>query len=180
MKEEKACFGAGCFWGVELLFSKTSGVISAKSGYMGGDEEKYSNPTYEQVCSDETGYAEVVEVVFDSEKIEYEALMKIFFENHNPTTLNRQGPDFGSQYRSVIFYYNEKQKESAEKAKKEYQDMIGNEREIVTQIAPAKTFFPAEEYHQKYLEKRGVESCHIWNYIFRNLAISPTRKDFSD
>ncbi len=161
MKEEKACFGAGCFWGVELLFSKTEGVISATSGYMGGDEKKYPNPSYEEVCSDETGYAEVVEVKFNSEKIKYKELVKLFFENHNPTTLNRQGPDYGSQYRSTIFYYDESQKHIAEKMKKEYQDMIGKERTIYTQIVPAVTFFRAEEYHQKYLEKKGIMSCHI-------------------
>ncbi|MDO8509235.1 MAG: peptide-methionine (S)-S-oxide reductase MsrA [Nanoarchaeota archaeon] len=161
MKEETATFGMGCFWGVELLFSKIEGVNSATSGYMGGDEIKYPNPTYEQVCSDESGYAEVVEVKYDSSKISYKELLKIFFENHNPTTLNRQGPDFGSQYRSVIFYYSGEQKKMAEKVKKEFQDMIGKEREIVTQIVKASTFFPAEEYHQKYLEKRGVTSCHI-------------------
>ena len=161
MKEEKACFGAGCFWGVELLFSKTAGVISVLSGYMGGDEKKYPNPTYEQVCSDETGYAEVVKIVYETEKIKYKELVKIFFENHNPTTLNRQGPDFGSQYRSVIFYYNDNQKKIAEETKKEYQDMIGNEKEIITQIVKASSFYIAEEYHQKYLEKKGVQSCHI-------------------
>ncbi len=161
MREEKACFGAGCFWGVELLFSKTEGVLSAKSGYMGGDEGKYPNPSYEQVCSDETGYAEVVEVKFDSDKIKYKDLVKIFFENHNPTTLNRQGPDYGSQYRSVIFYYDNSQKEIAEKIKADYQKMIGKERTIVTQISKAGTFFEAEEYHQKYLEKKGITSCHI-------------------
>ena len=118
MKEEKACFGAGCFWGVELLFSKTEGVISATSGYMGGDEKKYPNPSYEEVCSDETGYAEVVEVKFNSEKIKYKELVKLFFENHNPTTLNRQGPDYGSQYRSSKFYYQERQKQIDEKMKK--------------------------------------------------------------
>ncbi len=161
MKKEIVYFGAGCFWGVELLFSKLAGVISAKSGYMGGDEEKYPSPTYEQVCSDETGYAEVVEIRYDSGKIKYEDLVKVFFENHNPTTLNRQGPDYGSQYRSVIFYYDDDQKEIAEKIKKEYQNMIGKEKIIVTQIVKASTFYAAEEYHQKYLEKRGIKSCHI-------------------
>lgn len=161
MKEEIACFGAGCFWGVELLFSKTGGVISTKAGYMGGDEKKYSNPSYEDVCTDETGYAEVVEIKYDSDKIHYKDLLRIFFENHNPTTLNRQGPDFGTQYRSVIFFYNDEQRKLAEKIKKEYQKIIGNEKVIVTQIIRASKFYPAEEYHQKYLEKKGIESCHI-------------------
>src|SRR3989344_3121561 len=127
MKEETACFGAGCFWGVELLFSKTKGVISTKAGYMGGDEKKYPNPNYEEVCTDETGYAEVVEIKYDSDKIGYEDLLKIFFENHNPTILNRQGPDLGTQYRSVVFFYDNEQEKLAEKIKKEYQKMIGNE-----------------------------------------------------
>ena len=161
MKEETACFGAGCFWGVELLFSKTKGVISTKAGYMGGDEKKYPNPNYEEVCTDETGYAEVVEIKYDSDKIGYEDLLKIFFENHNPTTLNRQGPDLGTQYRSVVFFYDNEQEKLAEKIKKEYQKMIGNEKVIVTQIIRASKFYPAEEYHQKYLEKKGIESCHI-------------------
>ena len=161
MKEETACFGAGCFWGVELLFSKTKGVISTKAGYMGGDEKKYPNPNYEEVCTDETGYAEVVEIKYDSDKIGYEDLLKIFFENHNPTILNRQGPDLGTQYRSVVFFYDSEQEKLAEKIKKEYQKMIGNEKVIVTQIIRASKFYPAEEYHQKYLEKKGIESCHI-------------------
>jgi len=161
MKEETACFGAGCFWGVELLFSKTKGVISTKAGYMGGDEKKYPNPNYEEVCTDETGYAEVVEIKYDSDKIGYEDLLKIFFENHNPTILNRQGPDLGTQYRSVVFFYDNEQEKLAEKIKKEYQKMIGNEKVIVTQIIRASKFYPAEEYHQKYLEKKGIESCHI-------------------
>lgn len=154
MKEEIACFGAGCFWGVELLFSKTEGIISTKVGYMGGNEGKYPNPNYEEVCTDETGYAEVVEIRYDSDKIDYKDILKIFFENHNPTTLNRQGHDFGTQYRSVIFYYDDEQKKLAEKIKKEYQKIIGKEREIVTQIVKASKFYPAEEYHQKYLEKK--------------------------
>ncbi len=161
MKEEIACFGAGCFWGVELLFSKTEGVISTRVGYMGGDEGKYPNPNYEEVCTDETGYAEVVEIKYDSDKIDYKDILKIFFENHNPATLNRQGHDFGTQYRSVIFYYDDEQKKLAEKIKKEYQKMIGKEREIVTQIVKASRFYPAEEYHQKYLEKKSVTNCHI-------------------
>ena len=161
VKKEIATFGAGCFWGVELLFSKTPGVLSTRAGYMGGDEKRYLNPTYEQVCTDKTGYVEVVEMVFDSSKIIYEKLLDIFWENHDPTTLNRQGPDFGTQYKSVIFYHNDKQKKIAAKSLEKLQKKLGIKKKVVTQIVKAGNFFPAEEYHQKYLEKRGAESCHI-------------------
>ncbi len=160
MKKETATFGAGCFWGVELTFSKIPGVIETKVGYMGGDENKYPNPTYKQVCTDKTMFAEVVNIVYDSSKLDYEKILEVFWENHNPTTPNQQGPDFGTQYRSVIFYYSEDQKKIAEASKKEIQKKLGSKK-VVTEITKAKNFYPAEEYHQKYLEKKGLDSCHI-------------------
>lgn len=150
-------FGAGCFWGVEDDFAKIKGVISTKVGYAGGDEKRFSNPTYKDVCSDETGHAEVVRVIYDSDKAGYEKLLGVFWENHDPTTLNRQGPDVGTQYRSVIFYFNDKQKKEAEKSLKEREKKIG--KKIVTQIVKAAEFHEAEEYHQKYFEKHG-KVCH--------------------
>jgi len=156
MTTEKATFGAGCFWGVEETFRKLRGVISTAAGYAGGTKE---NPTYEDVCSDETGHAEVVQVEFDPSQISYDELLDVFWSNHNPTTLNRQGPDIGTQYRSVIFYHSPEQKAAAEKSKI---DMSGRfNRPIVTQIEPARKFWRAEEYHQRYLEKRGQSHCAI-------------------
>lgn len=155
---EKATFGAGCFWGVEETFRTTPGVIHTAVGYMGGSTDQ---PTYEEVCTDKTGHAEVVEVEFDSAVVTYDQLLKVFWENHNPTTLNRQGPDVGTQYRSAIFYHSEQQKEQAEASKKVL-DVSGKwKNPIVTVIAPATTFYRAEEYHQRYLQKRGLGSCHI-------------------
>lgn len=156
---EVAVFGAGCFWGVEEVFRTQPGVLSTTVGYAGGHTE---HPTYEEVCTDLTGHAEVVRVTFDPTKISYEQLLRIFFQNHNPTCRNFQGPDFGSQYRSVIFYYSPDQKRLAEA-------MIASEnasgrwapRPIVTQVEPAPVFTPAEEYHQQYLAKRGMSSCHL-------------------
>ncbi|MDP3882294.1 MAG: peptide-methionine (S)-S-oxide reductase MsrA [Nanoarchaeota archaeon] len=158
-KYKKAVFGAGCFWSVEHDLSNLPGVIETSAGYMGGDEEEYPNPTYEQVCSDKTNYAEVVQVIFDPKKINYSQLLDSFWRSHDPTALNRQGPDIGTQYRSVIFYTNEEQKKEAEDSKKEFQKNLG--KPIVTQILPAKTFFKAEEYHQHYLKKTGRVSCRI-------------------
>ncbi len=156
---EKAIFACGCFWGVELAFSKLDGVISAPCGYTGGRTE---NPTYKEVCSGNTNHAEAVLVEFDPAKVSYEELVTFFFKIHDPTTLNRQGPDVGSQYRSAIFYENESQKETAEKVKKEFESAKFFKKPIVTQIAPASKFYPAEEYHQKYFEKQGVSGgCHI-------------------
>ena len=152
----KACFGAGCFWGVEAAFRRLAGVRDTAVGYMGGH---YDNPSYRDVCTDQTGHAEVVEVQFDPLVISYHDLLNVFWSNHNPTTLNRQGPDIGSQYRSSIFYYSPEQKEQAERSKIEAQAHFP--RPIVTEIVPAATFWRAEEYHQKYLEKRGLASCHI-------------------
>jgi len=153
MKMQKATFGAGCFWGVEAAFRKISGVLSTSAGYMGGTLE---NPTYKDVCTDKTGHAEVVEVIFDPSLVSYDQLLTRFWEIHDPTTLNRQGPDIGTQYRSVIFCYNAEQ-ESAARASKEYLQKTGRyKRNIVTEITRASTFYRAEEYHQQYLEKQGV------------------------
>jgi len=157
---EKATFGAGCFWGVEEYFRKLPGVIDTVVGYMGGT---VANPTYEQVCTDQTGHAEVVQIQFEPETISYLQLLWNFFHMHDPTTLNRQGPDVGTQYRSVIFYHHDNQKEQAE-AMKEFLDRMGEFRDpIVTEITPASTFYRAEEYHQRYLQKRNAPSCHLDN-----------------
>ena len=156
MKKEKATFAMGCFWTPDLLFSKKKGVISVKVGYTSG-LPIYKNPTYEQVSYGSTGYAEGVEIVFNPKKISYKELLDIFWNNHNPTTLNRQGFDIGHQYRSAIFYHNEQQRSIALKSKKEFQKKI--DKTIVTEIIKAKEFYPAEEYHQKYLEKRGQKTC---------------------
>lgn len=155
---EKATFGAGCFWGVEAVFRCLKGVVSTSVGYSGGMVE---NPTYEDVCSHKSGHAEVVEVVYDPSEVSYDALLKVFWENHYPTTLNRQGPDVGTQYRSVIFYHNEAQKAAAEISKQNLQNAGKYKKDIVTEITPAAQFFRAEEYHQRYLEKRGLASCKI-------------------
>jgi peptide-methionine (S)-S-oxide reductase len=157
MKTELATFGAGCFWGVQLLFDETPGVISTRVGYTGG---KMKNPSYEDVCTDETGHAEAVEVTFDPSKVKYEKLLDIFWNNHNPTTMNRQGPDEGSQYRSAIFYHSDEQKNIAEKSREAAQKKWAPKK-VVTEIVKATMFYAAEEYHQKYLEKRGQKSCHI-------------------
>jgi peptide-methionine (S)-S-oxide reductase len=156
MKKEKATFAAGCFWGVEAEFREIKGVISTKVGYTGG---KMKNPTYEDVCSDETGHAEAVEVIFDPKNVSYEKLLEVFWKNHNPTQGNRQGPDVGAQYRSAVFYHNQKQKELAMKSMKEVQKE--HDKKITTEIKPATAFYRAEEYHQQYLEKKGLRSCKI-------------------
>ncbi len=148
----KATFGAGCFWHVEDLLGKTKGVKSTQAGYTGG---QLSNPTYEQVCTDNTGHAEAVEVEYDPDEISYEQLLDVFWNNHNPTTLNRQGPDMGIQYRSAIFYHDEEQKTTAEKSKQSLDVSEKYEDPIVTEIVPATTFYKAEEYHQKYFKKCG-------------------------
>lgn len=149
----KATFGAGCFWHVEDLLAKIKGVKSTKAGYTGG---QLPNPTYEEVCTDKTGHAEAVEVEFDPEEISFEELLDVFWNNHNPTTLNRQGPDVGIQYRSAIFYHDEKQKEIAEKSKQSLSESGRYDNPIVTEIVPAPTFYDAEEYHQKYFKKHGL------------------------
>ena len=154
----KATFAAGCFWGVEATFRQLPGVISTRVGYTGG---KLDDPTYEDVCSDSTGHAEAVEVDYDPGKLSYDKLLEVFWENHDPTQLNRQGPDWGTQYRSVIFFHDPQQ-EAAALASKEKLDKSGRySKPIVTQIVPAVTFYPAEGYHQQYLEKRGLATCHI-------------------
>ncbi len=154
---ERAVFGAGCFWGIESEFAKLEGVKETSVGYMGGDEKNYPGPTYEQVCSDKTGYAEVVQIVFEPSKLTYKQLLDVFWRIHNPTTMNRQGPDFGTQYRSAIFYFTNKQKKEAQESMKAFQKELS--KPIVTEINRAGTFFKAEEYHQKYLEKKGLASC---------------------
>lgn len=156
-KMEKATFGAGCFWGVEATFRKLDGVTDTAVGYSGGSKEK---PTYKEVCTDRTGHAEVVEVTYDPARISYEDLLKVFWENHDPTTMNRQGPDVGTQYRSVVFYHSPEQKALAEKSKENLQESGKHKRPIVTRIEPAATFWRAEDYHQQYLEKRGLSTCH--------------------
>ena len=148
----KAMFGAGCFWGVEYNFNKVEGVNEAISGYSGG---KVDNPTYEQVCTNTTDHAEVVLVDYDPDVVTYDKLLQVFWEKHDPTTLNRQGPDIGTQYRSAIFYFDDEQKNSATKSLQERQSTIGS-RKIVTEITKASDFWKAEEYHQKYFEKHRV------------------------
>ena len=154
---EKATFGAGCFWGVEHFFREAPGVIDAVSGYAGG---KADHPTYKQVCTDLTGHAEVVEVTFDPAKVSYATLVDLFFKMHDPTQLNRQGPDFGTQYRSVIFAHSPEQKRVAEERKAAAQASGRYKRPIVTSIEDAPPFWRAEEYHQRYFEKHGGH-CHV-------------------
>lgn len=155
---ETATFGAGCFWGIEAAFRRVSGVTDAAVGYSGGTLE---NPTYKDVCTDRTGHAEVVQVTFDPAQLSYEQLLDVFWQIHDPTQLNRQGPDFGKQYRSAIFFHSPEQEASARKSKERAQASGRFKRPIVTEISPAATFYRAEEYHQRYLEKRGAASCHI-------------------
>jgi peptide-methionine (S)-S-oxide reductase len=155
---EKAMFGAGCFWGVEAAFRRFPGVCQTAVGYAGGHTR---NPTYKEVCSDTTGHAEVVLVEFDPAKVSYADLLNVFWENHDPTQLNRQGPDFGKQYRSAIFFFTPEQ-EAAARTSKERLEKSGRFRKpIVTEITAAPEFWRAEEYHQQYLEKRGAASCHF-------------------
>ena len=156
---EKATFAAGCFWGVESMFRAIPGVRNAVVGYTGG---RTANPTYEQVCTRRTGHAEAVEVTFDPERVSYETLLQVFFENHDPTTPNRQGPDVGEQYRSAIFTHASEQEKLAREAVSKLTDSKRFRRPIVTQIVPAAPFYPAEEYHQRYFEKRGIApTCHV-------------------
>lgn len=158
MNMEIATFGAGCFWGVEEKFRTMSGVVSTAVGYMGGETE---HPTYQDVCTDDTGHAEVVYIEFDPSRVSYQQLLDVFWKSHNPTTRNRQGPDIGSQYRSVIFYYSDEQKQIAEQSKKDLDDARVYPHPIVTEIMPAAPFYRAEEYHQQYLAKRGLNNCYI-------------------
>jgi peptide-methionine (S)-S-oxide reductase len=155
---ETATFAAGCFWGVEATFRQIPGVISTRVGYIGGKTE---NPTYKDVCTDATGHAEAVEVEFDPAKVKYEELLKVFWENHDPTQLNRQGPDWGTQYRSAIFFHSASQEAAAKASKQALERAHTYSKPIVTEVVPAATFYEAEDYHQQYLEKRGLASCHI-------------------
>jgi peptide-methionine (S)-S-oxide reductase len=155
---QKATFGAGCFWGGEAAFSRVHGVLSTAVGYMGGT---LKNPTYKDVCTDETGHAEVVQVEYDPSKVSYDDLLKLFWEIHDPTTLNRQGPDVGTQYRSVIFFHTPEQEAAASAYKEKLQPSGVYNRPMVTGIAPASEFYRAEEYHQQYFDKRGLTHCTI-------------------
>ena len=154
---QKAIFGAGCFWGVELTFSKIEGVESTAVGYCGGS---VSDPTYEIVCTGQSGHAEVVLVEFNPDKVSFEKLLETFWSLHDPTTLNRQGPDIGTQYRSVIFFQDEDQAVLSKTSKEKLQVSGRYENDIVTEIVPTEKFYRAEEYHQKYLEARGLGNCH--------------------
>jgi peptide-methionine (S)-S-oxide reductase len=155
---EKATFAAGCFWGVEASFRKVKGVLNVTVGYTGG---KTSNPTYEQVCSDRTGHAESVLVEFDPKVVTYDQLLDVFWSIHDPTTKNRQGPDFGSQYRSAVFYHGQEQREQAIASKERLEKRGEYSKSIVTEIVPAQEFYPAEEYHQRYHEKHNLVSCRL-------------------
>lgn len=155
---EKATFAAGCFWGVEETFRQLPGVIDTTVGYLGGHTQ---NPTYKDVCTDATGHAEVVQVNFDPAKVSYEHLLDVFWSAHDPTTLNRQGPDVGTQYRSAIFFHSPEQERIARASKEKLQASGKFRRPIVTEVTAASTFYPAEDYHQKYLAKRGLSHCHI-------------------
>jgi peptide-methionine (S)-S-oxide reductase len=154
---EKAIFAAGCFWGVEEEFRNTPGVVTTTVGYTGG---QLANPTYERVCGGNTGHAEAVEVEFDPEKVSFAQLLNIFWSSHDPTTVNRQGPDIGEQYRSAIFYLNPQQNEAAQASKDQLEKSGKFAKPIATQIVPASQFYRAEDYHQQYLAKRGVKACH--------------------
>ncbi len=157
-EREQATFGAGCFWGVEVAFREVKGVMDAAVGYSGGNMER---PTYCDVCTGRTGHAEVVEIEYDPTQVSYEELLRVFWENHDPTQLNRQGPDTGTQYRSAIFYHTEEQRKAAEESKRALEESGRFRRPVVTVIEPASEFYRAEEYHQQYLAKRGLASCHV-------------------
>jgi len=155
---EKATFGAGCFWGVEANFREIDGVLDAVSGYEGGHTP---NPTYKDVCTDRTGHAEVVQVEYEPAKVSYDKLLDVFWSSHDPTQVNRQGPDTGTQYRTVIFFHTPQQEQAARASKSSLEASGRFRRPIATAIEPAQTFYPAEEYHQQYLVKRGLRHCHI-------------------
>lgn len=154
----KASFAAGCFWGVEAAFRQVPGVLATAVGYEGGTTE---NPTYEEVCRKNTGHAETVEVDFDPKRVPYDRLLEVFWENHDPTTLNRQGPDVGEQYRSAIFFHDPEQEREARASKEKLEKSGRYRRPVVTEITPASRFWKAEDYHQQYLEKRGLATCKI-------------------
>ena len=155
---EMVTFGAGCFWGIEAAFRRVPGVIDTAVGYSGGH---MPNPTYEDVCTDETGHAEAVQVTFDPAKVSYEQLLDVFWQIHDPTQVNRQGPDFGAQYRTAILFHSPEQEAAANKSKAALEASGKFRRPIATEIPPAAPFYRAEEYHQRYLEKRGAASCHF-------------------
>lgn len=155
---EKATFGAGCFWGVEAAFRQIPGVTQTAVGYLGGTMQ---NPTYKDVCTGRTGHAEVVEVTYDPARVSYDDLLEVFWTNHNPTTLNRQGPDVGTQYRSAIFFHSDAQRDAAVASKGALEKSGKFKTPVVTEITPTTPFYVAEDYHQQYLEKRGLASCHI-------------------
>lgn len=155
---DRATFAAGCFWGVEAAFREVDGVISTRVGYTGGHADE---PTYKQVCTGKTGHAEAAEVTYDPSKVSYEDLLNVFWNSHDPTQVNRQGPDVGEQYRSGIFYHNDAQKTAAESSRRNLNESGRYKKPIATEITAASTFWPAEDYHQQYLEKRGLASCHI-------------------
>jgi len=156
--QEIATFGAGCFWGIEAAFRRVPGVLDAAVGYSGGRTE---NPSYQDVCTDTTGHAEVVQVTFDPAKLSYEQLLDVFWTIHDPTQVNRQGPDYGKQYRTAIFFHSPEQEAAAKKSKQALEASGKLRRPVATEITAAGTFWRAEEYHQRYLEKRGAASCHI-------------------
>ena len=158
MKKEEAIFGAGCFWGVQDYFDQVPGVLETEVGYIGGHVD---HPTYEQVCSHTTGHAEATRVVYDSQKVTYKTLLKQFFHMHDPTQLNRQGPDVGDNYRSAVFYLNDGQKKAAQLMIKQLNDSKAYKNPVVTTVEKAGEFWPAEEYHQKYVKKTGLGACHI-------------------
>ena len=155
---ETATFGAGCFWGIEAAFRQVSGVVATAVGYMGGTTE---GPSYRQVCTGRTGHAEVVQVEFDPERLSYDEVLAVFWDNHDPTTKNRQGPDVGTQYRSAIFFHDEAQEAAARRSIEQLEVSGRFRRPVVTEVAPAAPFWPAEDYHQQYLEKRGLSTCRI-------------------
>lgn len=159
VKTEKATFAAGCFWGVESAFRQIDGVLDAQVGYTGG---KTVNPTYKEVCTGTTGHAEALEITFDPDKVSYRTLVGFFFKMHDPTQVNRQGPDFGTQYRSAIFYHSPEQKTVAEQVKTELGGSGKYKKALATQIVPAAPFYRAEEYHQRYFEKNGGPACHVF------------------
>ncbi len=154
----QATFGAGCFWGVEATFRNINGVLATEVGYSGGTTK---DPTYTDVCTGRTGHAEVIRVDYDPEQISYEKLLDVFWDSHDPTTLNQQGPDIGTQYRSVVFFHNEQQEKTARASKERLESSDRYANPIVTKIVPAATFYRAEEYHQRYLEKQGLATCSI-------------------
>jgi len=156
--QEIATFGAGCFWGIEAAFRRVPGVLDAVVGYSGG---RTQNPSYQDVCTDTTGHAEVVQVTFDPEKVSYDQLLDVFWTIHDPTQVNRQGPDYGKQYRTAIFFHSPEQEAAAKKSKQALEAKGKLRRPVATEITPAGPFWRAEEYHQRYLEKCGAASCHI-------------------